>query len=206
MKMITSFKTISGQSEGFFKDRGSKFLAFAYPVKTEDEIKEYLEILRKEYHDARHHCYAWKLGTEPVLFRANDDGEPSNSAGKPILNQIEKYELTDILIVVIRYFGGILLGVGGLINAYRTAAAACIQNSEILTMQVQKFFRVDFKYPQMNDVMKIIKEFDLESSNHVFELSCSLIIRVNLADKEKVISHLDIIEDCSWKEVDLNNF
>ncbi len=130
--MIDSYLTIEKNTEGLFKDKGSKFLAFAYPVEEEEEIKEYIQALKKEHYSARHHCYAWRLGAEKTHFRANDDGEPSSTAGKPILGQIQKNDLTNILIVVVRYFGGTLLGVSGLINAYRGAAADVINNSIIV--------------------------------------------------------------------------
>lgn len=131
-EFVDEYLTISKPSEGLFKDRGSKFLAFAYPVSSEDEIKEIQEHLRSEYHDARHHCYAYMLGKDKNVFRANDDGEPSSTAGKPILGQIKSYDLTNILIVVIRYFGGTKLGVSGLINAYKTAAEEALKNAKII--------------------------------------------------------------------------
>jgi uncharacterized YigZ family protein len=130
--MTDSYKTIKKESQGYFKDKGSKFLAFAFPVKSEEEIKEILTRLRKEHHSARHHCYAWRLGSEEITFRANDDGEPSSTAGKPILGQLLSFEVTNILIIVVRYFGGTLLGVSGLINAYKNAAADSLNNAEII--------------------------------------------------------------------------
>ena len=193
--MVTGYLTIENESEGLFKDRGSKFYAFAYPVTSEEEIREKLDKLRKIHHDARHHCYAWKLGTDPETVRANDDGEPSNSAGKPILNQIEQLSLTDILVVVVRYFGGTLLGVGGLINAYKTAAEDCLANARIIKKNITIAYRVAFSYPDMNTVMKIIKDHDLETYDQCFDLSCTLKMRVNLKDASSVERKFSMIDD-----------
>jgi len=143
------FQTIEKESQGYFKDKGSKFYAFAYPVKNEDEIKEILARLRKEHHSARHHCYAWRLGTENVTSRANDDGEPSSTAGKPILGQLQSFNVTNILIVVVRYFGGTLLGVSGLINAYRSAAADALKNADIKQKIIEKEITLDFTYHEL---------------------------------------------------------
>lgn len=174
------YHTLAGPSEGLYKEKGSKFLAFAYPVKDEDQIKLHQEELRKAQHAARHHCYAWKLGMDDQNFRANDDGEPNNSAGKPILGQIVKYDLTDVLIVVVRYFGGTKLGVGGLINAYRTAAAAAIDNGKIVKRRLMNHYLLEFKYDAMNDVMSLIKELDLHQYDQQFELTCSIKISIRL--------------------------
>ena len=176
--MKDSFLTIATRSNGSFKDRGSKFLAFAYPVISEEDIREILETLKKEYHDARHHCYAWRLGTGEDHSRVNDDGEPTNSAGKPILNQIDKRKLSNILVVVVRYFGGTLLGVPGLINAYRTAASLALDEARIVREYYTETFMVKFPYSEMNSVMKIIKEYDLEDFDHRFDMDCSLKIKV----------------------------
>jgi uncharacterized YigZ family protein len=195
--MKTAYRTIKEPSEGLFKDRGSKFIAFAFPVRNEEEIKEILENLRKEYHDARHHCYAWRLGPDPVSVRANDDGEPSSSAGKPILNQIEKAGLINVLVVVIRYFGGTLLGVGGLINAYRTAAESAIHNSRIIRKKIQHHYSLRFEYSRMNDVMTIMKEHRLETYGQEFEIACKMSFAVDLDQEETVLSKLELVEDCS---------
>src|SRR6056297_2588024 len=154
---ITSYKTIKSKGEGLFKDKGSKFIALAIPVETEEEVKSALEEVRNAYHDARHHCYAYRLGPLMDIYRANDDGEPSSSAGKPILGQIRSYELTNILIVVIRYFGGIKLGVGGLIQAYKTAAEEAIRNAKIIEKKLHDIYRVSFEYSEINEVMRILK-------------------------------------------------
>ena len=153
--------TIETISEGLYKEKGSKFFSYAYPVKTEEEIKEIVKELKKQYYDARHHCYAFMLGAEQLHFRANDDGEPSNSAGNPILGQIRSANLTNILIVVVRYFGGTKLGVPGLIHAYKTAAFEAIENARIVPRDITKIIDIAFDYLAMNDIMKVIKEYDL---------------------------------------------
>lgn len=195
--MTTSFRTIATQSEGIFKDRGSKFIAIAFPVENEEEIKAIQEKLRKDYHDARHHCYAWRLGTDPTTERANDDGEPSNSAGKPILNQIVKYKLTNVLVVVIRYFGGTLLGVGGLINAYRTATEEALKSGRILRRKIQATYLLSFGYPQMNDVMTVVKEHQLETYDQKFEISCEMKVKIDLDKEKNVTGRLSLIDGCS---------
>ena len=198
--MVHSYKTISSSSEGLFKDRGSKFLSFAIPVKSEKEITDHLQQLRKEYHDARHHCYAWRLGYDPPLVRANDDGEPSNSAGKPILNQIEKFDLTNILVVVVRYFGGTLLGVGGLINAYRTSAETAVKNARIIRKKIQHQYDLEFEYPAMNQVMQLIKEMQISAANQDFGISCRMSILVDQEKEELITSKLDLIDTCRYKK------
>ncbi len=180
------YKTIKSKSEGFFKDRGSKFYAFAFPVKNENEINEKRNILKKEYHDARHHVYAFRLGADMKTFRASDDGEPSNSSGQPVLGKIKSYELTDILIVVVRYFGGTKLGIPGLINAYGTAAEEAIKNAEIITKTVFREINIRFEYPQMNDVMRIIKDNNLKIIKQDLQLSCLITVGVPASDFEKI--------------------
>jgi len=180
------YKTIKSKSEGFFKDRGSKFYAFAFPVKTEDDIQTFRASIRKEYYDARHHVYAYRLGADMKNFRASDDGEPSNSSGPPILGKIKSYELTDILIIVVRYFGGTKLGIPGLINAYGTAAEDAIKNAEIITKTVFEEINISFEYPQMNDVMRIIKENGLKIIKQDLQLSCLITLGVPKSDFEKI--------------------
>jgi uncharacterized YigZ family protein len=153
-----TYKTISSESRGSYKEKGSKFLAFAFPVISEKEIKEKLGMLRKEHHDARHHCYAYQLGFDKSVYRMNDDGEPSGTAGRQIYGQIISYDLTMILVVVIRYFGGIKLGIPGLINAYRTAAKNALDKTGIITKTIQEEYQVRFDYTVMNNVMKVLKE------------------------------------------------
>lgn len=199
--MKDSYFTIDAESQGLFKDRGSKFFSFTFPVSSEEQIKIHLEKLRKEYHDARHHCYAWMLKSDYSMSRSNDDGEPSSSAGKPILNQIESRELTNILVVVIRYFGGTLLGVGGLINAYRTAASVALENGKIIKKYIYKTFEIHFDYSLMNAVMKIIKEHDLKNFDHHFELSCSLKIDVRIDQVEKVLDQYELIKGCKLDRI-----
>ncbi len=185
-----TYLTISKPSEGIFKDKGSKFLAFAYSVYSEEEIKEILKKLRKEEHNARHHCYAYRLGTDKKTYRANDDGEPSNSAGKPILGQIQAKNLTNILIVVVRYFGGTLLGIGGLINAYRSAAADALNNAEIITKTEDAQFEITYDYAAMNDVMKIIKDEKLEHIIKQDGMSCCVSLSIRKSHTERIIERL----------------
>jgi len=193
-EFIDEYLTISEPSQGLFKDRGSKFLAFAYPVTNEQEIKQIQEQLRSEYHDARHHCYAYMLGPEKLVYRANDDGEPSSTAGKPILGQIRSFDLTNILIVVIRYFGGTKLGVSGLIHAYKTASEEALKSANIIKKTLHDIYELKFEYPVMNDVMRILKEENIEQVDQKFELSCSVWISLRKADTEKVLSKFDRVE------------
>ncbi len=182
-----SYKTIAKRSQGLFKDKGSKFIAFAVPVQSEEQIKEELEALKKKYYDARHHCYAWILGFGKEAFRINDDGEPSGTAGKPIHGQMLSNDLTNILIVVIRYFGGIKLGVRGLINAYKFATHDAIQNNIIETRLVKEVYRLEFAYEHMNDVMRIMKEEELEQVDQDFQMSCTLDFSVRKSRSDQVV-------------------
>lgn len=177
-QMRDVYKTISSQSKGLFKEKGSKFLAYAFPVNTEEEIKEILIRVKKEHHNARHHCYAWRLGKDKITFRANDDGEPSSTAGKPILGQLQRLGVTQVLLIVVRYFGGTLLGTGGLINAYKCAAADALKNAEIVEETIDILFRLRFSYQEMNEVMQILKKENLNIVNTQFELDCELIFSV----------------------------
>lgn len=184
--MIKDFyNTIQKESEGYFKDKGSKFYAYTYPLKNEEEVKEIINRLKKEHHSARHFCYAWRLGKEEIRFRANDDGEPSSTAGKPILGQLQSFELTNTLLVVVRYFGGTLLGVSGLIRAYKNAAIEAINNAEVLKKIIEKKYKVSFTYNELNEVMQIIKHesFKIESTD--FQEACSLIFTVAKSKVEK---------------------
>ncbi|HEX8609296.1 MAG TPA: YigZ family protein, partial [Pedobacter sp.] len=185
-----TYLTIQQPAEGLFKDRGSKFHSFVFPVTTEEEVKNHLSTLRKEHHSANHHCYAFRLGADKSAFRANDDGEPSNTAGKPILGQIQSKDLTNILIVVVRYFGGTLLGVSGLITAYRQAAAEVISNSVIIEKTVKDEYELKFDYLQMNDVMKIIKDENLIIQSQNFELSPTLTFSVRKSNSVKIYDML----------------
>ncbi len=182
--MTDQYRTITHQmGEGFYSEKRSKFLAFAHHVTTENEVKELLQAYKKKYYDARHCCYAYMLGADRSVFRANDDGEPSSTAGKPILGQINAHELTDILIVVVRYFGGTKLGTSGLIVAYRTAAAAAIENAQIETRYVEDIIDYSFTYPLLNDVMRVVKELEPRIVSQTFDNTChiSLAIRKSQA-------------------------
>lgn len=192
--MEDTYKTISTPSEGLFKDKGSKFIAYAYPVTSEDQIKEIVQSIKKEHYSARHHCYAWRLGHEKLLFRANDDGEPSSTAGKPILGQIQSFDLTNILIVVVRYFGGTLLGVSGLINAYRNAALDAINQAEIVEKLVEKDLLIEFDYGVMNDVMKLFKDEKLPQLEPQFDLRCRIKTHIRLSELNRIEDLLNKIE------------
>jgi len=189
-----TYKTITTASEEvLFKDRNSKFFGYAFPVTTEEEIKEHLEQLKKKHHSARHWCYAWQLGKEDQHYRANDDGEPSNSAGMPIYGQIQSFEVTNILIVVVRYFGGVKLGVGGLINAYRTAAQMALEVAQIEERTINFQYEISFGYPEMNKVMRVIKENNLDVVNQKLELDCKLYILVRKGEAEAVFEKFNSI-------------
>lgn len=172
------FLTIAKPSEGFYKEKGSKFFAYAYPVQSEEEIKHFQEELRKEHNSARHHCYAWMIGAKRTHYRANDDGEPSNSAGKPILGQIESKNLTNVLVIVVRYFGGTKLGVGGLITAYKTAAAEALKNASLFTDVEREELTINFTYENTNAVMRIVNDLNLPIASQEFESSCSITLLV----------------------------
>lgn len=180
-----TYKTIAAPSEGLYKEKGSKFLAFAYPVQTELKIKEHLEALRKQYYDARHHCYAYVLGPRQEVYRANDDGEPSATAGRPIHGQILSQGLTDILVVVVRYFGGTKLGTSGLINAYKTATLDALQQAEVIEKIVMQRYRVRFPYEQMNQVMRIVKDLQLQVVEQQSDMQCVLILAVRLSESQR---------------------
>ena len=188
--MTDEFKTIKEISEGYYTEKRSKFLAFAHPVKTVDEVKELLAGYRKKYYDARHVCYAYMLGAERSDFRANDDGEPSSTAGKPILGQINSNELTDILIVVVRYYGGVNLGTSGLIVAYREAAADAISHATIETRQVEEIVKYSFAYPQMNDVMRIIKDMNPRIISQTYDNTCEIVLSIRKNEAEQLRSRL----------------
>ena len=200
--MVDLYKTIENPTEGLYKEKGSKFLAFAYPVSTVEEIKEKMAYLQKQFHDARHHCYAWRLGADMERYRVNDDGEPSGSAGNPIFGQIQSRELSDILVVVIRYFGGTLLGVGGLINAYRSATSDSLDHARIVELMVYELIHVQFEYSQMNSVMKVIKDLDLSFENQDFDLNCSLTLKVWKRKMNRVWTQLSLIRGCKLSRVE----
>ena len=197
---MDTYLTISSVSEALYKDKGSKFYTFAYPVQTVEQIKEILAEKRKEYYDARHVCYAYMLGYERNVFRANDDGEPSGTAGRPILGQINSSNLTDILIIVVRYFGGTLLGTSGLIQAYKTSAAEAIAAATIEERIVEKTFVSKFGYQDLNAVMRIMKDFDLAIVNQVQEMDCTLYFRIRLSDIDRVRDRFDKLDFVSFEE------
>lgn len=174
MKSLSKYKTIKSQSEGVYKEKGSKFIGIAAACYNEDEAKELLDEWKKNHHQARHLCYAYKFGMDDNVYRANDDGEPNNSAGAPILGQIESFGLRNVLIGVVRYYGGTKLGVGGLINAYRTAAKDAIENAKIVELEMFHWVELNFDYMDMPHIMNILKKNDLESMNQVFEVGCKL--------------------------------
>ena len=184
MEMKDTYRSIETPSEGLFKDNGSRFIALAYPVENEQEVKDHVSALKKEYHDARHHCYAYRLGYKRDVFRASDDGEPSGSAGRPILGQIDSLGLSDVLVVVVRYFGGIKLGIPGLIRAYKTSSADALSQAAVIEKIAARRFRLHFDYLSMNAVMKVLKEMDLPQSGQQFGEECSLEVRVRLSALE----------------------
>jgi uncharacterized YigZ family protein len=189
--MTDEFKTIKGSSEGYYTEKRSKFLAFAHHVESIDDIKALLAQYRKKYFDARHVCYAYMLGAERQEFRANDDGEPSSTAGKPILGQINSNELTDILIVVVRYYGGVNLGTSGLIVAYREAAADAIAHATIETRQVEERINYSFTYPQMNDVMRIVKDMNPRIISQTFDNTCEIVLSIRKSEADQLRNRLN---------------
>ncbi len=189
--MTDEYQTIASSSEGYYTEKRSKFLAFAHPVKTVDEVKDIVAQYRKKYYDARHVCYAYMLGADRTEFRANDDGEPSSTAGKPILGQINSYELTDILIVVVRYYGGVNLGTSGLIVAYREAASDAISHATIETRQVEEIVKYSFAYPQMNDVMRIVKDMSPRIVSQTFDNTCEIVLSIRKSEADQLRQRLE---------------
>lgn len=189
--MIDEYKTITNKiGEGTYSEKRSKFLAFSHHVETLDEVKEIVASYRKKYYDARHVCYAYMLGAERTEFRANDDGEPSSTAGKPILGQINSNDLTDILIIVVRYYGGVNLGTGGLIVAYKAAAALAIEDSVQETRQVEELVKYDFPYVMMNDVMRVVKEMQLRIVSQEYDNTCSITLSIRKSEAETLRGRL----------------
>ena len=196
-----SYKSIAGEAKGLFKDNGSRFIAHAYPVETEEEVKEIVAALKKEYYDARHHVYAYRLGYKGDKFRANDDGEPSGSSARPVLGQIDSMGLSDILVVVVRYFGGIKLGIPGLIRAYRTSTADALENAEIIEKIASKMYRIHFGYMSMNSVMKVMKDMNLEQKNQKFDMECSMDTNVRLSLVDSFLERMGDVEGCYIEEL-----
>lgn len=190
--MKDTYRTITQPSvETLFKDRNSKFYGYAFPVTTEDEVKEYIIELKKQHHQARHWCYAYVLGETYNQYRANDDGEPSNSAGTPIYGQLQSYDITNVLVVVVRYFGGTKLGVGGLINAYRSSAQLAIEASTIVTKTIDTPFKINFEYPLLNKVMRLIKDYDVTIIEQVMELQCNFTLAIRKKEATLVIKKFE---------------
>jgi len=205
MTIKDTYKTITAPSEEtLFKEKNSKFFGYAFPIKNEDDVKLHLETIKKQHHSARHWCYAYQIGRkEPhIQFRANDDGEPNNSAGMPIYGQIQSFDVTNILIIVVRYFGGVKLGVGGLISAYKTSAQLALENSNIITKTINVKYLITFDYKNMNKVMRVIKEKHLKIINQKLELDCNITISVRLKNSTKIFDIFDAIYEIKIKELE----
>lgn len=187
---MDTYLSIKQETQAIYKEKGSRFLAFAFPVEHEEAIKEHLASLRKKYYDATHHCYAYLLGKEKKIFRANDDGEPNGTAGLPILNQIRSKGITNVLVVVVRYFGGTKLGASGLVNAYKTASAEVLAQAEIVEKILTKTLQIQFDYLLINDVMKIIKENGATIENQTFEDRCKICLRIREKQYNNLVKHL----------------
>ncbi|WP_346882110.1 YigZ family protein [uncultured Algibacter sp.] len=197
-----TYKTITAVTDSvLFKDKNSKFFGYAFPVTNQDDVKNYLAHLKKEHHSARHWCYAYQLGTADIAYRVNDDGEPKNTAGMPIYGQIQSYELTNILIVVVRYFGGVKLGVSGLINAYRTATQMALTASKIVEKTIKTHYLIVFEYKNMNTIMRIIKEKKLTITNQKLEMDCQITISVRKNEAEAVFSSFNRLFEIQIKEI-----
>ena len=199
-----TYKTITKPSEEvLFKDKNSKFFGYAFPVKTEEQIKQHIDDLKKQHHQARHWCYAYQIGKDTIAYRANDDGEPNNSAGMPIYGQIQSFEVTNILIVVVRYFGGVKLGVGGLINAYKTGAQLALEASKIVTRTINANYLISFDYKNMNKVMRVIKEKNIKVINQKLELDCQITISVRKKEALAIFDIFDSIYEVKIKDLQL---
>jgi len=196
------YKTIATTSQGIFKEKGSRFVSFAVPILSQEEIKPIIDKIRKEHHEARHHCYAYIIGHERIIWRVNDDGEPSGTAGRPILGQINSFGLTNIIIVVSRYFGGTLLGVSGLINAYRSAAESALRNAELTEKTVNEYYKITYPYISMNDVMKILKEENIGQSEQSFDIECNILLNFRVSAKEKVLNRLSRIDGLNYRYIE----
>ena len=194
MQQEDTYKTIEKKSESIYTEKRSKFIAIALPVRTLGEIKTYLEEYQKKYYDARHVCYAYMLGAERKDFRANDNGEPSGTAGRPILGQINSFGLTDILVIVVRYFGGIKLGTSGLIVAYKTAAAQALEEALVIEKTVDEDVSFAFEYPFMNDVMRIVKEEEPEILEQLYDMDCLMVLRIRKSAMPKLRARLEKVE------------
>ena len=194
-----TFKTISKPSEGIFKDKGSRFIAYLYPIQSELDIKDIIAELKSIHPKASHHCWALRLSQDRSIFRINDDGEPSGTAGRPILNTLLSFDLTNVIAVVVRYFGGTLLGIPGLINAYKTATMEAIQASEIIEKTVDLVFKIEFSHSVMNEVMKVVKDENIKIFNQSFDLNCTFNLEIRQSQVNKVIDRLEKIVGLKWK-------
>ena len=194
MQIKDTYSSIASRSDGLFKDNGSRFIAQAYPVGSEEQVKDIVDRIKKEYHDARHHCYAYRIGLDGSVWRANDDGEPSGSAGRPILGQIDSAGLSDVLVVVIRYFGGIKLGIPGLIRAYRTSTADALANATVVEKVAGNDYKVTFPYLSMNSVMKVAKDLSLPQRDQSFAEECSIVLRVRLSQEADFLERISGID------------
>jgi uncharacterized YigZ family protein len=199
MSSANTYKTIKSVSNGLHKEKGSKFISAAFPVSDETEIKNFIEETRKEHHEARHHCYAYMTGKDGMTWRANDDGEPSGTAGRPILGQIKSFGLTNVLIIVSRYFGGTLLGVSGLINAYKSAAESALSNAEIIDHIILETYEITYPYQAMNDVMKILKEENISQSDHKFDIECRIVISFRSSASDQILKRLTRVEGLCYR-------
>ena len=196
---MNSFKTIKTPSEGIYKEKGSKFIAFAIPINSEPQFKEELSKIKKEYHDAGHHCYGFSVGAEGKLYRYSDDGEPNNSAGKTIYGQLLSFGVTNIAIIVIRYFGGTKLGVGGLITAYKEAAKDALNNATIIEQEITESLTINFKYESMNAIMGLVKSFELEIVEQDFQLDCFVKLNCPKRNKLQLEDKLKLIQNINYK-------
>ncbi|MEO1031088.1 MAG: YigZ family protein [Bacteroidota bacterium] len=200
MSTLDTYKTITKQAQGaIFKDKGSKFYGYAFPIRDEAQIKMHVESIKKEHYSARHWCYAFQIGTETISYRVNDDGEPKSSAGMPIYGQIQSFGLTNVLIIVVRYYGGTKLGMGGLINAYRTAANQVLTTADIVERTINQSFRLHFEYKSMSKVMRLLKEHRIDIINQTLEHNCMLEISVRKGNSSKI---LELFKDCFGVKID----
>lgn len=201
--MNDTFKTIINASkESLYKEKGSKFYGFAIPVVSETEIEKSINELKAKHHKARHWCYAWQLGTEEISYRVNDDGEPNNSAGQPIYGQIQSKEITNVLVVVVRYFGGVKLGVGGLVRAYKTAAQLALESCRIVTKTIDSKYQLDFEYKDMNKLQRIIKKYNIQILKQVLEINCQYEIRIRKGEAKKIIQTIEDLRCVKITEIE----
>ena len=197
METRDTYRSISSETKAIYRDKASKFIAFAIPVSDEEEVKQNLDRLRKEYYDANHHCYAFRLGIDGAVYRFNDDGEPSGSAGRPIYGQILSSEVSDVLVVVVRYFGGTKLGVPGLIHAYKTVCREALDQAGFIEKTVMTHYEIRFPYERMNDVMRILKDDGISLKNQEFDNNCTIHFKVRISKAELIKSRLTNINDLS---------